>query len=128
MDSMDMDHGMTKRMIHHSAPDPSPECYANNEPFQQTLAYCISTRCEDVELWEIEQYWYNFVAGRMPEQPRPKKSYAMVLHDMAEPPNSTIPADEVMTEAGLVPYEDWLANYNGDAGFEANETKHTRYA
>src|ERR1700753_2324525 len=47
----------------------SPECYATDDAFLQTLAYCIHTRCpgpkekeRDVPLWKIEKWWTENVA------------------------------------------------------------------
>jgi hypothetical protein len=41
-----------------------PECYATDDFFLQSLAYCISTRCPTTPAWELERYWKMNVAGR----------------------------------------------------------------
>ena len=44
----------------------SPECYATDDSFLQTLAYCMSTHCSGVSEWKLEQYWVINVAGIEP--------------------------------------------------------------
>jgi hypothetical protein len=41
-----------------------PECFATDDAFLQSLAYCISTRCKNTPAWELERYWKMNVAGR----------------------------------------------------------------
>ena len=40
----------------------SPECYATDNVFLETLGFCISRHCK-VGVDEIEQYWNQYVAG-----------------------------------------------------------------
>lgn len=122
---MDMT-GMNKRM-EMSMAEPSPECYATNDPYLQTLAYCMSQHCQDIDIWELERWWQTFVPGRNLHQPVPKEPYQQALESLQSPPNSTIPADEVLHSASLVSADDYEANYNGDHTFEINDTRHETY-
>lgn len=116
---------MQKR--HHPAKE-TPECYANNDRFLQSVAYCISQHCQDVEIWKIERWWTTKMPGTKPGQPEPKESYQQTLARVMTPPNVTIPTDQVlMDENTLVEEETWLAHYNGDLIFEKNEATHVRY-
>ncbi|KAK5174809.1 uncharacterized protein LTR77_001892 [Saxophila tyrrhenica] len=121
-----MDHDMVKRMSM-GGESPSPECYATNLPFLQTLAFCISTHCESVETWEVEKWWETFVPGRMPSQPKPRLTYQQSLATIPNPPNSTTPADEMLSSVSLVSEEDYAANFNGDHTFEINDARHETY-
>ncbi|PMD59360.1 uncharacterized protein K444DRAFT_613336 [Hyaloscypha bicolor E] len=42
----------------------SPECYATDDSFLQTLAYCMSTHCSGVSEWKLEQ---SHMQRRCPE-------------------------------------------------------------
>ena len=123
-----MDHShMVKRMGGMSMDKPSPQCYANNDRFLQSVAYCVSQHCEDVPTWKLERWWTKKISGAK-GQPEPKESYQQTLAKIATPPNATIPADEMlMDENTLVDEETWLANYNADYIFEENESTHVRY-
>lgn len=48
----------------HMEADTEPECYATDDAFLQSLAYCISTHCQGTPSWELERYWKMNVAGR----------------------------------------------------------------
>lgn len=118
---------MVRRMSGMDMEEPSPECYASNEPYLQTLAHCMSTHCEDVEVWKLERFWEMNVAGRKLHQPSPKMSYQEALDSIAEAPTEIIPAEEMLHVASLVDEETWLAAYGGDHTFEMNEGRHSRY-
>lgn len=121
-------HHMMKRMGGMSMEKPTPECYANNDRFLQSVAYCVSQHCQDVEPWKIEQWWTRRIVGKIPGQPRPKETYQEALARVVIPPNTTIPTDEMlMDENTLVAEDTYLANFNGDDVFEVNESTHVRY-
>ncbi|KAF2873527.1 ferric reductase like transmembrane component-domain-containing protein [Massariosphaeria phaeospora] len=116
---------------HHSAMEmetPSPLCYATNDPFLQTLAWCISTHCKDVPISKLEQYWELNVAGRQSEQPSPKYSYQTALAMVTEPPTTVVDPEEILDVTSLVDEESYLGSYNGDWVFEIIETTSTRYS
>lgn len=48
----------------HMEAETEPECYATDDVFLQSLAYCISTHCKGTQAWELERYWKMNVAGR----------------------------------------------------------------
>ncbi|CAK1363296.1 unnamed protein product [Cercospora beticola] len=121
-------HHMVKRMGGMSMEKPTPECYANNDRFLQSVAYCVSQHCQDVEPWKVEQWWARRMPGKIPGQPKPKETYQEALAKVIIPPNTTIPADEMlMDENTLVAGDTYLANFNGDDVFESNESTHVRF-
>lgn len=119
--------GSHKKRMDMSMEVPSPECYASNDPFLQTVAFCVSTHCDDVPLWELEQWWSRRLTGRAADLPKPKQSYQEALAKVVARPNSTTPSDEMLMETSLVDEETYLANYNGNGAFEKNESTHVRY-
>lgn len=106
---------------------PSPECYATNEPYLQSLAYCMSVRCADVELWKLERFWKMNVAGRKLHQPTPNMSYQEALESIAQAPAEVVPAEEMLHAATLVDEETYISSFNGNHAFEINEGRHSRY-
>lgn len=123
--SMHHVHGMVRRMdMGHM---PSPECYATNDAYLETLAYCISTHCQDVEAWRLEKYWERNVPGRLEYQPEPKETYQEALAKVTTPPNSTTPLDQTLLFVSLVDEETYLATFNAKDAFEINENAHSRY-
>ncbi len=107
---------------------PSPECYTSNDPFLQTLAWCISTHCEGISMSRLEEFWDLNVAGRMEVQPLPKYSYQKALQLVTEPPTNITSADDILTGPSLVDDETYLSSYNGDRGFEKMEIRTSTYA
>ncbi|KXT06765.1 hypothetical protein AC578_7222 [Pseudocercospora eumusae] len=118
---------LAKRMGGMSMQKPSAECYANNDPFLESVAYCISSRCHDVPEWRLEQWWAKRIVGRQSNQPPPKQTWQQTLAKISTPPNSTVPSDQVLRQATLVSDETYQSNYNGDGIFEVNEATHVRY-
>ena len=106
---------------------PPPECYANNEPYLQTLAYCISQHCSDVPVWRLERYWEENVAGREAHQPRPRQSYQATLALIGTAPRSTTPSQKILTTVSLVDNSTYFGLYNAESGFTESEIAHERY-
>lgn len=121
------DHQMVKRMGGMKKKKESPECYANNDPFLQTVAYCISTHCQDVPIWKLEQWWAKRIPGKMPHQPQPKQTYQETLASITTPPQNVTASDDMLMETSLVDEDDYISNYNGNYIFEKNEVTHARH-
>ncbi|KAK3063404.1 hypothetical protein LTS18_000639 [Coniosporium uncinatum] len=108
-------------------PTSSPECYATDDAFLQTLAYCISTHCGDLEAWKIEQWWIQNVAGIQADQPDPKETYQMALAQVVSPPTDVLVSGDPLNKTSLVPEEDYMANWNAQGLFEEIELKSENY-
>jgi hypothetical protein len=104
----------------------SPECYATDDSFLQTLAYCMSTRCSGVSEWELEKYWVFNVAGTEPGQPDPKESYARTLSRVANAPTEMFMGDE-LNKTMLTSETEYRINFNTLNTFENIESTHSRY-
>jgi len=104
-----------------------PECYATDDTYLQTLAYCISTHCKDVTTWELEKFWTTYAVGRMMGQPQPKESYQEALSKVTSAPTQTLVSGDALNQTSLVTEDDYLGNFNGDTGFEKAEVVHEKY-
>ncbi|KAF2473683.1 putative ferric-chelate reductase [Lindgomyces ingoldianus] len=105
----------------------SPECYATDDVFLQTLAYCISVKCAQLPDWEKEKWWKLNVAGRNQVQPNPKESYRQALDMVTSPPTEIMVSGEPLNKTMLVSEDDYVANWNAEYQFEKQEEIHERY-
>ncbi|SMR55512.1 unnamed protein product [Zymoseptoria tritici ST99CH_1A5] len=105
----------------------TPECYATDDAFLQSMAYCISTHCSDVPIWRLEKWWATRLTGRGANLPQPKQAYSATLAHVTTPPNSTIAKGGFLNQTGLVDEHAWLANFNADNIFEVNEINHVTW-
>lgn len=99
----------------------SPECYATDDTFLQSLAYCMSTHCQDVALWDLEEYWSKYVADYEPNQATPKATYQQVSLNITTEPTVTLVMGEDLNKTMLASDEDYEAAYNGMSNFEQME-------
>lgn len=120
MDGMDM--SMDDMMYETSA-----DCYATDDAFLQTMAYCISTKCKDVPMWQLEEYWQDNIPGTSAVQPVPKQTYQKTLEKISGPPNETFASGAGLNKTMLVSDDDWVSNWNAQGMFEEAEGKHEKY-
>ncbi|KAE8378513.1 ferric reductase [Aspergillus bertholletiae] len=97
---------------------PDPECYATNDGFLQTLAYCIYSHCQMVPNSTLQKYW---------EQSLPKEAYQQALQSIGFMPNITTDVSTVLESASLVPEELYDLNWRTLTAFEKVEATHERY-
>lgn len=106
---------------------PDPECYANNDAFLQTLAYCMYSHCHAEANSTLQRYWEMNVAGSQSDQPLPKESYQQALWGIGFTPNTTLNSTEVLKTASLVSDETYTLEYNTLTVFERVEIAHETY-
>ncbi|KAL9024063.1 MAG: hypothetical protein Q9196_006789, partial [Gyalolechia fulgens] len=121
----EMSHGMGMAMSVES--ETSPECYATDDAFVTTLAYCISTHCQKVAAWKLEQYWNMNVAGRQSNQPIPKATYQRTLATINSKPTDTLVLGEELNRTMAISDEDYRESYNAQSVFEEIERNHETY-
>ena len=107
--------------------DTSLECYATDDAFLDTLAYCLSTHCQDVTVWELEKYWNRNVVGNQRNQPIPKATYQQTVAKMTTKPTDTLVIGEALNKTMIVSHEDYEASYNAQGVFEKMEDNHEKY-
>lgn len=105
----------------------SPECYATDNVFLETLAYCMSTHCQDIAVWELEKYWRANVAGTQLNQPVPKASYQQALANITTEPTDTLVIGEKLSKTMVISHEDYTSSYNAHGVFEKMEVTHETY-
>ncbi|KAE8386076.1 ferric reductase [Aspergillus alliaceus] len=123
--SMSSDDGM--RMSWMTEETPSPECYAENDAFLQTLAYCIYSHCHTSANSSLQRYWEKYVVGNEQDQPQPKASYHEALLSIGFAPNITVNSSIVLDSASLVSQDLYTLNYRTLSVFEKVESSHERY-
>ena len=105
----------------------SPECYSTDDAFLETLAYCMSTRCQDIAVWELEKYWRTNVAGTQLNQPVPKANYQQTLANITMEPTDMLVIGEELNKTMIISHEDYEASYNAHGVFEKMEITHETY-
>jgi hypothetical protein len=106
----------------------TPECRAVNDPYLQTMAWCFHTHCPDVKNSTLERVWEMDIVARLKVQPMPAYSYQVALSRVAEaPPTTVLDSGATLNVTSLVDEASWLANFNGDEGFEKMEVRAETY-
>jgi len=115
----------------HSHGATPPECYASDPAFMQTLAFCMSKRCDRAELGAdvLETYWTLHLVGggRIRLNPRPSKGYYETLETITEEPAVEYVAGEMLNVTSLVAESDYQSQVIALSVFENAETGHSRY-
>ena len=104
-----------------------PACYASNDAFLETLAYCMQSRCTDLELWEGEKYWTEMATGS-PDVPA-KYSYGETLKLLSSsPPNATIARGKALNVTSKTRDHDYQMAWNTVGENEGGQIATSRYA
>ncbi|KAL2810538.1 hypothetical protein BJX63DRAFT_444717 [Aspergillus granulosus] len=106
---------------------PSPECYATNDAFLESLAFCMHSRCTTESNSTLQEYWELNVAGRMPGQPLPKMSYEDAFQTIDGTPPLIANTSVILNATGVVPEDTYMVEYRTLTTFERVETAHERY-
>lgn len=104
-----------------------PECYATNDAFLQTLAWCVHAHCEDVAVWKLEQFWKANVAGTYAHQPDPKDTYQQALAKIDGTPTAEYNETGTLNETSTISEDLWFAAYNTDTIFIHQESQQEKY-
>ncbi|KAK3299525.1 uncharacterized protein B0H64DRAFT_337564 [Chaetomium fimeti] len=108
---------------------PTPECYATNDPFLMSLAWCIKTHCPgDLTISQLEEFWEMNVAGRNEEQPLPKYSYQDALDRITATPTTVYNSSLVLNGTELVSEYFYAMVYGSLEGIEINIALDNQYA
>jgi hypothetical protein len=100
-----------------------PECYAKDDAFLQTLAWCVQSHCKDIPAWKLEQYWKDNVAGSYANQPDPKDTYQQALAKVKGAPTTVYNETGSLNKTSIVSEDLWYAAYNNDKTFIEQETQ-----
>ncbi|KAI1097402.1 hypothetical protein F4804DRAFT_347211 [Jackrogersella minutella] len=105
----------------------SRECYATDDKFLTSAAYCISTRCSHVPLSDLEHYWDVFLIGRSPDQPSPKLSFTIALLHADPSPEVAVDPQLLLNTTTLVGEQEFLASYNALSLCEQMDKNQTNF-
>ncbi len=97
---------------HGSPIQTSPSCRAGDEAYLTSVAWCMSTKCEEynVPVSTLEQVWELQVTGD--PDVRAKWSYAQALLQVAEPPTRELAMGDMLNVTSLAAPASWLLNFN----------------
>lgn len=79
----------------------SPACRAGDDAFLTSLAYCMSTKCQNVPVWQLEQYWAAMTTGS-PTVPA-KWDYHAALAQVTTSPTEAWAPGKTLNSTMLVP-------------------------
>ncbi|KAL5334604.1 hypothetical protein BJX70DRAFT_377733 [Aspergillus crustosus] len=106
---------------------PDADCYATNDAFLQTLAYCLHSYCTDIANSTLQKYWEVDAVGRISNQPVPKMSYQDALDAVDGIPPVLANSSVILYSVGSVTEETFMVEYRTLSTFEELETTHSRY-
>jgi hypothetical protein len=106
---------------------PTPSCQAQNLPFLQTIAYCMSTRCSaDVPVWKREEFW----ATKLITDVVPKWTYSETLVELGNSTPTMVynaSSTEVMTMPMVISDSSYDMQFNFNRLFDRIEMLQARY-
>lgn len=107
---------------------PTPKCQAQNLPFLETIAYCMSTRCSaDVPIWKREEFW----ATKLISDVVPKWTYSEALVQLGNSTPTMVynaSAKEIMTMPMVIKDADYEMQFKFNRLFDHLEMLQARYA
>ena len=101
-----------------------PGCFASNEPYLTTLAYCISTKCASVPFAKLSAFWTKYAIGTSSNEPVPQISYKVALQK-AGTPNVTAVEGQLLNATSIVPEESYQFQFNGLTSWNKAEDYHS---
>jgi hypothetical protein len=104
-----------------------PECYATDDAFLQTLAWCVKSHCKDIPVWKLERYWKDNVVGSNAVQPDPKETYQQALAKVETTPTVVYNGTGSLNEVSVVAEDTWFVAFNTDTIFIHQETQQEGY-
>lgn len=98
---------------------------AASEPWLKTVAYCIHTKCANMDNATLERYWQTELISRH-DEPQAKWSYQESLHHAMEDGRPTEELEEggVLNRTVLVNEDEYIGTANGNTGFRNSEIWH----
>jgi hypothetical protein len=104
-----------------------PACYAADDVFLQTLAWCIKARCKGIAVWELEKYWREYVPGTWAVQPVPKFTYQQALDGIEGMPTAVYNETGKLGQTSIVAEELWYPAFHINVVFGDQERQQVKY-
>ena len=101
-----------------------PSCFASNEQYLTSLAYCMSTKCATVSFAKLSAFWTRYAIGTTPNEPAPQMSYKVALQK-AGTPNVTAVEGQLLNKTSIVPEKSYELQLNGLTSWNQAENNHS---
>ncbi|KAL9949723.1 hypothetical protein ACHAQF_001653 [Verticillium nonalfalfae] len=107
----------------------TPACFATDESYLESLAWCIQARCDELETWAIDKFWASDVIWNQAAEHRetPRLGFHDALSQARKAPSEEMEEHEVLTGAKLVPDKDWDRTFAMVRTFARVETSNSKY-
>lgn len=113
---------------HESKFKTTPACFATDDSYLQSLAWCIQARCDELETWTIDKFWgADVIWNQADHHETPRLGFHDALSQAGKAPNEEMEEHEVLTGAKLVPDKDWDRAFAMVRTFARVETSNSKY-
>ncbi|KAI1801067.1 putative rerric reductase like transmembrane component [Daldinia bambusicola] len=126
--------GCSTRMGHEKLGSPpsrgfmtSDTCYATDDNYLRSVAYCIGLRCSSTALSDLEHYWANFLIGNKPGQTLPKEPYSLTLAHIDPPPDIVASPEGILNQTTLVSEQGYSRAYARILSFQHAEITQSKF-
>ena len=102
-------------------------CYATDDVFLQTLAWCMASRCKDLPAWKLEKFWKTNAPGMNAVQPDPKMTWREALDKIDGAPTAVYTETGSLNKTSIVAEDMWFAAYNTDKVCGEQESMQQKY-
>ena len=93
---------------HATFPNTLPSCFASDEPYLTTLAWCIQQHCPDQEdPARIEHFWKTKITMNANKPPFPKWTYQQALVHIQDPPTVVVAPQASLNETSIIDEAAW---------------------
>ncbi|KAF7195955.1 Ferric/cupric reductase transmembrane component B [Pseudocercospora fuligena] len=107
--------------------DTSTTCYATDTDFLSSMAWCIKSRCTNMELWQIEKWWNHEIPGKQVGQRDPKWTYQETLDRNTTPPITTIRQGDPLNTTVMITQHTYELQATTLWAFTEVEVNHSKY-
>ncbi|TLD37959.1 hypothetical protein E2P81_ATG03634 [Venturia nashicola] len=105
-------------------PFTTPVCYASNEVYLQSLAWCIHSRCGNLALWQDEEWWTTMATGN----PKTRTTWSFEQALPENEPDATMVRKKPLEAVSKVSDRDYQKSWNTYAESERVEKEGSKYA
>ncbi|KAE9978934.1 hypothetical protein EG327_007195 [Venturia inaequalis] len=99
-------------------------CYASDEAYLGSLAWCIQSRCDDLPLWQDEEWWTTMATG----DPKMRTTWSFSQALPETEPNITMVRMKPLKLVSKVSDRDYQKSWNAYAESERVEKEGSKYA
>ncbi|KAM0270866.1 hypothetical protein ACHAQH_009292 [Verticillium albo-atrum] len=106
----------------------TPECFATDDSYLESLAWCIQSRCDELETWAIDKFWgTDVIWNQGVHRETPKLGFHDALSKAAKAPTEEMEEHEVLQGVKHVPDKDWDKTFAMVRTFARIETSNSKY-